>query len=63
MRLAVLSASALILLSSPGVNAQVLPAGAAPVAAGQIRGSLADSTNGQAVAIGSITIRRQRDTS
>jgi ferric enterobactin receptor len=65
MRFVLLTVSALTLLSASHVNAQGTPAGAPSVATpiGEIQGRLADSTSGQAVTIGSITIRRQRDTS
>lgn len=64
MRLVVITASALIFLSSVGANAQGTPPAAMPAAAGigEIRGRLTDSTSGQPVAVGSITIRRQSDT-
>jgi ferric enterobactin receptor len=60
MRLAFLAASALFVLAGAGANAQVIPTAAPP---GQIEGRLTDSTSGAAIATGSITIRRQRDTS
>ena len=57
MRLAIFVASAVIVLSAAAANAQATPAGI-----GQIEGRLADSTSGAAVTSGSITIRRQGDT-
>src|SRR5688572_10575080 len=60
MRLVILAASALLVLAGAKANAQTIPAAAAP---GQIEGRLTDSTSGAPIAIGSITIRRQRDTS
>jgi outer membrane receptor protein involved in Fe transport len=64
MRLAIFVAPAVIILSAAAANGQGKPAGAPPVATpiGQIEGRLADSTSGAAVASGSITIRRQGDT-
>src|SRR5665647_3127739 len=64
MRLVVITASALIFLSSVGANAQGTPPAALPTTAGigEIRGYLTDSTSGHAVVSGSITIRRQNDT-
>ena len=52
-----LIASLLVLISAFDAKAQ------APTPPGEIRGSLSDSASGQAVTRGSITIRRQRDTS
>lgn len=57
MRLIVI-ASMLVLTSAIDAKAQ-----ATPTAPGEIRGSLSDSASGQPVTRGSITIRRQRDTS
>jgi outer membrane receptor protein involved in Fe transport len=60
MRLALLIASALLVLKSASADAQAVPApGAGP---GQIEGRLSESATGASVATGSITIRRQRDT-
>ncbi len=65
MRVAILVASAFLVLAAATANAQATPSAAAnpPAAPGQIEGRLADSTSGAAVSTGSITIRRQRDTS
>lgn len=52
-----LTAALLVLLAAHDAKAQ------APTPPGEIRGSLTDSSSGQAVTRGSITIRRQRDTS
>lgn len=63
MRHALVTALALVFLSA-GAKAQVTPPSRLPTAAGigEIRGKLTDSTTGQPVAIGSITVRRQSDT-
>ena len=58
MRFATFVASALVVLSVPAANAQVKPA----TGIGQIEGKLADSTTGSSVSTGSISIRRQGDT-
>ena len=58
MRFATFIASALVVLSVPAANAQVKPA----TGIGQIEGKLADSTTGSSVSTGSISIRRQGDT-
>ena len=60
MRLAIIAASARLFMAGARAIAQAPAATAAP---GQIEGRLTDSTSGAAVATGSITIRRQRDTS
>lgn len=60
MRLALFVASALFALKAVTADAQAAPTpGSAP---GQIEGRLSESTTGASVATGSITIRRQRDT-
>jgi len=62
MRLPIVVLSALTVLSATAI-AQTPPSGAAPAnAVGEIRGTLTDSTNGQPVGRGSITIRRMKDT-
>jgi len=58
MRLATLFVSAFISLSTAAASAQVKPV----TGVGQIEGRLADSTSGAAVVTGSISIRRQGDT-
>jgi len=67
MRLAtcLIITSGLLLIPAVGAKAQGAPTGAPPVATGvgEIRGRLTDSTSGQAVVSGSVTIRRQSDTS
>ena len=64
MRLANFVVSALITLTAAGASAQATPQGvpAPATGIGQIEGRLADSTSGAAVVSGSITIRRERDT-
>jgi outer membrane receptor protein involved in Fe transport len=64
MRLALVSTSLLLLLAPVGARAQGTPPAPLPTAtgSGEIRGKLTDSTTGQPIAIGSITIRRQKDT-
>jgi outer membrane receptor protein involved in Fe transport len=63
MRLAIVVASAFVLLSTSVVEGQA-PVGAANAAgaSGEIHGRVADSTTNQPVAVGSITIRKQSDT-
>lgn len=58
-------ASALLSILAIDARAQGAPTGAPPVATGigEIHGRLADSTSGHAVVSGSVTIRRQSDTS
>jgi outer membrane cobalamin receptor len=64
MRLSIVAASLLIAVSAAGAKAQGTPSAPRPAnAVGEIRGTLTDSTNGQAVTRGSITIRRMKDTS
>ncbi len=65
MRLAIATVFSLIFLLVADANAQGTPAGVPSAATniGGIQGRLADSTSGQAIATGSITSRRQLDTS
>ena len=65
MRFATFIAPALLVLTAARANAQQTPAGSPtpPTGVGQIEGRLADSASGAAVASGSVTVRRQRDTS
>ncbi len=63
MRPATFAASSLVFLLAAAVHAQATQGVPPATAPGQIEGRLADSTTGAAVATGSITIRRQRDTS
>jgi outer membrane receptor protein involved in Fe transport len=60
-----ITAPGLLFLLAVDAKAQGAPVGAPPLATGigEIHGRLADSTSGQAVANGSITIRLQSDTS
>jgi outer membrane receptor protein involved in Fe transport len=64
MRFAILVASVVALAFESDARAQGTPAGAPRPASGvgEIQGRLADSTSGQPITRGSITIRRQRDT-
>jgi ferric enterobactin receptor len=63
MRLAIVIASLLVLSAAPA-KGQTTPTVASPAAGiGQIEGRLVDSASTQPVTRGSITIRRQRDTS
>lgn len=62
MRLALLAASVVVLILHPDARAQGTAAAPRPAGVGEIQGRLTDSTSGQPITRGSITIRRQRDT-
>ena len=65
MRPALFLATTLIVVSAAAANAQDKTVGppTAPTGIGQIEGRLTDSTSGAAVVSGSISVRRQQDTS